>query len=304
VNKKIILLIGLLPILFNVQCKESPVSPPYERDPVIEIEYPDDRDYTHLVGEGATLLIKGKTVYTERILIIVDDRIIDEIITDSFKRKIEFKTIISDFGSPGIKDIIVRGIGESVINKKIQIENNQVKIQQMAMQFVGEQFSKGERIMRLLNLSNGPLAYSVRIKVPAEAHAYLSAIEEGAKFWKLFADIDYRIIPVNEQSAPDCYPNDIFGYIYIDTSFKENGSWSCPRGGGYEIVGGVIYFYAPWVFSNSFNAYVISHEMGHFLGMGHSSGHNTVMDGGDYLIHPFQALAIRIAYSKNPGDPI
>ena len=306
------LLLIIFILIIQTKCKENAAGPPIDQQyPRIWIEYPDERDFTRLVGEGAKMMIRGQAAYTNKVQIIIDGTIIADLSVDSFHKKTSFETIISNFGSPGIKDIIVRGVGYSVTNEVIHIENDPSKIHQRAIEYLGFQYSNmNGKLRRFLNLSNGPYSFPVKIKIPSNAHVLRKEIEDGAKFWEIWADLHYKIILVNESypdSPLDCYLPGPIGFLYIYPKFNEGGlPGACPHGLGYEFDAGTINLTKGWYAGNSIGkALTITHEMGHILGLTHYDQNVNTMDGGDRtLMHPYQIYALKWIYSHNPGYPL
>jgi hypothetical protein len=84
----------------------------------------------------------------------------------------------------------------------------------------------------------------------------------------------------------------------------------------FKIIDGTIRLYKGWVTaSETHKIYVLAHELGHALMTGYPTsaginlGHTddgSLMDanGGSRMIHAYQQLAMKILYSKNPGDSL
>jgi len=311
-NNSIKIIFLLLAVsIFQIQCKEKVTSIYTDQSSHVWIEYPDNREETRLVAEGAKMKIKGQTAYTVRVQIVVDNRVIADVPSYSMNKKGAFETIISEFGPAGTKEIIVRGIGNTIVDVPVTIENNPAKMHQRALQYLNVQYiDMGGRIRRFLNLSNGPYSFPIKIKIPSNAHVFRKEIEDGAKFWEIWADIHYKIILVNESfpdSPLDCYLPGPIGFLYIYPKFNEGGlPGACPHGLGYEFDAGTINLTKGWYPAvPPVKADTIAHEIGHILGLTHYDQNANMMDGGDYtLMHPYQIYALKWIYSHNPGYPL
>jgi len=151
----------------------------------------------------------------------------------------------------------------------------------------------------------------VRVYVWPEVIPYIRLIEEACKFWRKYTNLNFEIITNSEKIPPE------FPYIALHGKFNESPYVAFTQLGysnpPYEIASGSVILYAPWLSKTEIGKIeTIMHEIGHvfltpatMISEGHTND-GSIMDAnlGSRMLHTYQQLAIKIMYTKNPGDSI
>jgi hypothetical protein len=151
----------------------------------------------------------------------------------------------------------------------------------------------------------------VRVYVWQGLWQYKNYIEQACNFWTKYTNIQFQIIlqnPTEKEPLPIIGIRDWFDH---DPGYAIAGTISGTQNDIHEITIGGITLYAGWLRENeSYKTITIAHKIGHVLlatasGYSHTND-NSFMDAGSgsRMFHTYQQLAVKIMYSKNPGDSI
>ena len=292
--------------------------PPQPNPPSIQVIYPWEDNKVNVVGDNVILTVKGYVYsrsngYVNKVEAYIDN----EKIAETIPNYDYFELDITKFGNrQGNKELIIKAtttdnaIGEYKLN--IIYDNN--LLYSLAVEFIRKYsciYHEDEgkyRIVRFSNPIDGPYGRPVLVKVgllPPEYHIY---VQKACEFWTKYTGIQFDI---RNETGPAPY------MIGIAAKFDQSPYVALTRLGyinpPYEIASGSIILYAPWLNeSEDEKVKTIIHEIGHvFLTPAtintYSQGHTndgSIMDAnlGSRMIHSYQQLAIKIIYSKNPGD--
>jgi hypothetical protein len=166
------------------------------------------------------------------------------------------------------------------------------------------------RIVRFGNLNNGPYNKPVYLDITSDILPYEKYVIKACEFWTKYTGIQFVILRPGDPSSPTGIG------IYINAKFDQDpgivaGTTVATQNDIHEITSGVIALYAGWLRENEgYKIITIAHEIDHVLlatapGYPHTND-NSFMDArsGSRMFHSYQQLAIKIMYSKNPGDSI
>ncbi|MFA0741278.1 MAG: hypothetical protein DFNUSKGM_001388 [Candidatus Fervidibacter sacchari] len=294
------------------------VSPPQPNPPVIQITYPWEDGKVNVVGDNIILTVKGYVYsrsngYVNKVEAFIDN----EKVAETTPNYDYFELDITRFGNrQGNKELIIRAtttdnaIGEHSLN--IIYDNN--LLYSLAVEFIRRYsciYHEDEgkyRIVRFGNLNNGPYNRPVRIYVWEGLWQYKHYIEQACSFWTKYTGIQFQIIlqnPTGEEPVPVIGIRD-----YFDQDPGIGGD--AIRGTQndiHEITSGGISLYASWLRSSErYKTIAIAHEMGHILLTYIHTNDDSLMDSkgenNTGMLHTYQQLAVKIIYSKNPGDSI
>ncbi len=290
--------------------------------PVIQIIYPWEDNRVNVVGDNVILTIKGYVYsrsngYVNKIEAIIDN----EKVAETTPNYDYFELDITKFGNrQGNKQVIIRAtttdnnIGEYTLN--IIYDNN--LLYSLAVEFIRRYstiYHENEgkyRIVRFGNLNNGPYSKPVRVYVWQGLWQYKHYIEKACDFWTKYTGIQFQIIlqnPTGEEPIPVIGIRDWFDQ---DPPYAAAGTVVGTLNDIHEITSGGIALYAGWLRANErYKFRIMAHEIGHVLlatapGYPHPNDKSLMditMDSSD-MLHTYQQLAIKIMYSKNPGDSI
>jgi hypothetical protein len=158
--------------------------------------------------------------------------------------------------------------------------------------------------------------YVVYVDITSDILPYEKYVIKACEFWTKYTGIQFVILRPGDPDPP-ISPR---AGIYINAKFDQDPGYGAETRRDtlndiHEISSGGIVLYAEWLTYNNTTKWIaIAHEIGHVIftvGRGiDGQGHTNEGDIMDYrgptksLIHTYQQLAIKIQYSKNPGDSI
>jgi len=290
----------------------QPPPQPNPEPPSIQIVYPWEDGKVNVVGDNVILTIKGYTYsrsngYVNKVEAFIDN----EKVAETIPNYDYFELDITRFGNrQGNKQVIIRAtttdnaIGEHRLN--VIYDNN--LLYSLAVEFLRKYSTNplGE-LERFGNLSNGPYTKPVRIYLWPEVIPYRNLVERACNFWTKYTDIKFEVIDNPEDKRPPGDPPliGIHGYFNKDPGYGAEAEigYSDPAR---EVSSGTIRLYKGWLtYSENTKIVVIAHEIGHVLV---TFAHTDEGDIMDYrgptkdLFHTYQQLAMKIKYSKNPGE--
>jgi len=289
---------------------QPPPQPPQPNPepPSIQIVYPWEDNKVNVVGDNVILTVKGYTYsrsngYVNKVEAFIDN----EKVAETIPNYDYFELDINRFGNiKGNKQVIIRAtttdnaIGEYRLN--IIYDNN--LLYSLAVEFLRKYSSIDGKLVRYGgDITEGPYKKPVRIQLEYLPDEYHILVQKACDFWTKYTGIQFLL--TKERPTPD------LAYIYITPKFDSDPGYAASvstghRGNSYEITYGDIILYKEWLtYSEYTKIVVIAHEIGHVLV---TLGHTDEGDIMDYrgptrdLFHTYQQLAMKIKYSKNPGE--
>ncbi|MCS3918075.1 hypothetical protein Q2T83_16320 [Fervidibacter sacchari] len=289
------------------------VSPPQPNPPVIQITYPWEDGRVNVVGDNIILTVKGYVYsrsngYVNKIEAFIDN----EKVAETTPNYDYFELDITRFGNrQGNKELIIRAtttdnaIGEHSLN--IIYDNN--LLYSLAVEFIRRYsciYHEDEgkyRIVRFSNPTDGPYGRPVLVKVgllPPEYHIY---VQKACEFWTKYTGIQFDI---RNETGPASYMIGIAAKFDQDPGIgaEARPGWQNDQ---HEITSGGIALYAAWLRGDDYyKIMILAHEIGYILLTKYHTQNNSLMDSnmGSRMLHTYQQLAVKIIYSKNPGDSI
>ena len=291
--------------------------------PKVYISYPNGNFNDNVVADGIKLQVFGRceagSYPVSRLDVIIDGRVVAQL----YNPASTFQLDVEEFGTPGAKQLVVRAVDSqgNTGEATVQIEHDPAKLEQLAREFLKRYcsfYDDNNRVYRLYrygDLQDGPYAKPVRIYIWPEVQPYRRLVEEACRFWTRYTGIEFEVIDWKDEMygkvpLPHCILRGKFDedpYPII----AEAKRWYDPQGKPGKIAGGSITLYKGWLrLSDELKSLAIAHEFAHILvipdsDQGHTDN-NSFMDWnlGKRYFHPYMQRAVRILYSKNPGDQI
>lgn len=289
-----------------------PISPP-PISPSISIYYPWENGRVNVVGEGVILTIKGRAFYdgglvsVSSVEAVVDGEVVARTVPspDGY-----FELDITRFGNiKGNKqlEIIATTTDNIKGTYKLNIIYDDSLLYNLAIEFL-RKYSTNRigQLVRFGNLNNGPYTKPVRVWVEKLPYQYHELVKRACDFWNKYTGIQFDIVSQIDPNQP--------GIFVLPQFDKDPGhaadvqiTFEDPSIG--EISGGIIGLYKEWITYNDNEKWIsIAHEIGHVLVV--HKGHTDERDIMDYMgptkdfFHPYQQLAMKIKYNKNPGEQL
>ena len=295
-----------------------PVSapPPSVTPPRVYITYPRSTFNDNIVGPGVKLQVFGRfsagTYPVTRLEVLVDGRVVVQLDNPSF----DFQFDVEEFGAPGSKQLLIRAVDSqgNTGEASVTIENNPTLLEQLAVEFLRQYCTfAGNRLYRYGDFQDGPFARPVRVYLSDnEVISYHNVVQRACNFWQRYTGIRFEVVD-DPSNQPLPLP-----YILIFGKFNDDPGYIASAKRGYDptgitgkIVAGYITLYKGWLqLSDDLKSLAIAHEFAHILvipdsDQGHTNN-NSFMDWnlGKRYFHPYMQRAVRILYTKNPGDQI
>jgi hypothetical protein len=314
----------------------NPIPPPNPNLPpnpsVIQVIYPWEDGKVNVVGNNTILTINGN-VYLRNVnkveAYIDNEKVVETIpILFSNYNYYYFELNITKFGNmKGNKQVIIKAIttDNAIEEYKLNIIYDNNLLYSLAVEFLRKYSciyheNEGEyRIVRFGNLNNGPYNKPIRVYVLQGLWSYKNYIEKACEFWTKYTGIQFQIIlqnPTGEEPPPVIRIRDWFDKDPVDRSAEAATKVNNMQ----EITDGDIRLFAGWLRMNDYyKIMAIAHELGHVLlvsgiGLGgsHTNDRNlrslrSLMDPRFVyipMLHTYQQLAVKIIYTKNPGESI
>jgi len=300
-------------IRFRGQTQIRVIPSPPVKPPKVYLRYPADwPEDVRTAGNGTKLKIVGEAYpgsYPITKLRVTDQgTILQEWPFNGGLNGGPFGVDLENFGSPGRKVVQVEAVDSqgNVGSTELELIHDPMELEKRARQFLLEYACTPDgRAVRFGDRDDGPFAKPVRIWINS-VQEYRDIIMQACEFWTRYSRIQFELVVSDEVTKP---------YVIIEAKFTENPkayAETIRTGDSFpKITGGVIYLYKGWLsLSDEYRSLVIAHELGHVLLVPDSrEGHTTngsFMDAGatEWNFHPYMQLAVRILYSKNPGEPL
>ena len=296
----------------NNEVNPPPISPP-PISPSISIYYPRENGRVNVVGEGVILTIKGRAFYdgglvsVSSVEAVVDGEVVARTVPspDGY-----FELDITRFGNiKGNKQLEILATTTDTIKGtyKLNIIYDDSLLYNLAIEFL-RKYSTNRigQLVRFGNLNNGPYTKPVRVWVEKLPYQYHELVKRACDFWNKYTGIQFDIVSQIDPNQP--------GIFVLPQFDKDPGhaadvqiTFEDPSIG--EISGGIIGLYKEWITYNDNEKWIsIAHEIGHVLVV--HKGHTDERDIMDYMgptkdfFHPYQQLAMKIKYNKNPGEQL
>lgn len=290
---------------------------PVVNPPKVTIYYPwESMPETRVVGPGVKLQIVGQirqgTNTVVKLEILVDDRVVLTIPNPDY----EFRFDLEEFGVPGTKPLIIRAIDSSGVagESSVEIINDPAELERLARDFLLKYATVNGRVVRFMSLSDGPPSKPIKVLVNRALEPYLETIRQGVDFWTRYTGLSFvvEITQKDDLKAPEDYGSILLRLETVDTnSYAKTWKFYTDEDAVYKVGIGLVALYRGWLTSaNELKALIVAHELGHVLLVPDSrEGHTTngsFMDAGatEWNFHPYMQLAVRILYSKNPGESL
>jgi hypothetical protein len=290
--------------------------PPPATPPSISLSYPTEDNKSNVVSEGTKLTLignirSGSLPVTKLQVLDYDGSLLQEwtVVEGGFRVDLE------RFGSPGSKQVKIRVLDTNgnFSETSLQLINDPSLLEQLARDFLRRYCSTpGDgKIVRYGDLQDGPFAQPVLVYLWDSVKPYRHLVEEAFRFWESYTGIRFQFLetlPGPEDPRPRCA-------ITADFNADPGYAATTIRGyiNSYKVIGGSITLYRGWwSASEGHKVKVLAHELGHILLIQHDSppdwhtndGSLMDADAPQMVLHCYQQLAVRLLYSRNPGDPL
>ncbi len=305
-------------IRFRGQTQIRVIPSPSVEPPRVYLRYPADwPEDVRTVGNGTKLKIVGEAYpgsYPIAKLRVTDQgTILQEWPFNGVNGA--FEVDLENFGSPGRKVVQVEAVDSqgNVGSTELELIHDPLRLNALARQFLLKYACTWDgQVVRFGDREDGPFAKPVRVYLWPEVIPYHSIVEEACEFWTRYTGIQFQVIDV--PTLPTQIPLPcivILGELNKSTTAAAITKKLYDSAVALKVVEGDITLYQGWLtLTDELKSLVIAHELGHVLLVPDSrKGHTTngsFMDAGatEWNFHSYMQLAVRILYSKNPGEPL
>ncbi|MFA0749685.1 MAG: hypothetical protein SLRJCFUN_000088 [Candidatus Fervidibacter sp.] len=283
--------------------------------PTISLSYPPQDGRINVVADGVKLTLIGNTTSgsysVSRIQVIDSD---GSVLQEWPIGPGLFRVDLERFGSLGQKIVKLRVVDTNgnFSETSLQLINDPSLLDQLAREFLRRYCVLADGgLARFGNLTTGPFSKAVGVYLADAVKPYSNLCEQAFQFWESYTGIRFQFIDSYPQRPDDSSTP----AVIIGAAFEKDPGYAAVTSRGYqrdshEITDGSITLYRGWWQKpDSERIRTIAHELGHVLvTMAHPNDGGVFDEWGKPIemevMHPYHQFALRILYTKNPGEPL